>query len=259
MSNQKKPYPSFWLVLVLVALALGVNGTLKYIGGLGESSSAEKTVSDYANEKSFKMSDYPAEIINMFKMNEETKDFVLNYPSKIVDFQPDPIDFSEYRNCEKPPQLMQWDLRWGYMTYNNGVMGLTGSAPTALSMAALYELHDTSITPVHVVEFAKGSALEGKPEKLLSEGARAMSLTVTEVPKNDNRVRQAVSEPGAVVVCLTNGRNFSTAIVIRGIDKDGKYLINDTMSIKRSEGAYDFSQLQYSIRKVWQYTTTPIN
>ena len=195
LSKKKNAYPSFWLVLLIVISVGLINAALKYAGGLGKNNAAEKEISDYAEQYGFSLSDYPADIINLFKFNEETREFVLNYPSKIVDFKPTSLDFSEYAQCTEPPSFRQWDIRWGYMSYNNSVMGLSGSAPTALSMAALYVTHDMSLTPVHIAQFAAGNECESNPEKLLSDGARTLSMNVTELPKNDKRIRQAVSEP----------------------------------------------------------------
>lgn len=253
MNIRRNPYPSFKTVFLIVLAAIVFNASLKYIGGLGKNNSAEKTINDYAAENGFKFSDYPDEIVNLLKINEETKEFVLDYPSKVVDFKPDVINFIEYENCTEPPLLMQWDLRWGYLSYNNSVMGISGSAPTALSMAAIYECQDISLTPVHMAELAAGSNCEGKPEKLLSDGARALNMNVTEIPKNDSRLRQAVSESGSVVVCMTDGKVFSQAIVIRGIDEDGKYLINDTMSTGRSQKSYTFADISSHLKKIWKY------
>lgn len=254
-NNQKKNiYPSFWLVLCIVVSVGCINAALKYSGGLGKNNAAEKEISDYAEKNGFSLSDYPADLVNFFKFNEETREFVLNYPSKIVNFKPASLNFKEYAACTEPPKLKQWDIRWGYMSYNKNVMGLTGSAPTALSMAALYVTHDMSMTPVHIAQFAAGSEYESDPEQLLSEGARNLSMNVTELPKNDKRIRKAVSEEGTAVVCLTSGKSFSPVIVIRGINEDGAFLINDTISDKRTEQAYTFADINPTLKKCWKYT-----
>ena len=198
MNKKNNPYPQFRTVFFIVTAIILMNASLKYVGGLGKNNSAEKIINDYAAENGFKFSDYPEEIVNLLNANDETKEFVLDYPSKIVNFKPDAVNFSQYQGCTEPPLLMQWDLRWGYMSYDDSVMGISGSAPTALSMAAIYELQDISLTPVRVAELAADINSESKPEKLLSNGARELGMTVTEIPKNDSRVRQAVSEDGCV-------------------------------------------------------------
>ncbi len=253
MNKKNNPYPQFRTVFFIVTAIILMNASLKYVGGLGKNNSAEKIINDYAAENGFKFSDYPEEIVNLLNTNDETKEFVLDYPSKIVNFKPDAVNFSQYQGCTEPPLLMQWDLRWGYMSYDDSVMGISGSAPTALSMAAIYELQDISLTPVRVAELAADINSESKPEKLLSNGARELGMTVTEIPKNDSRVRQAVSEDGCVVVCTTDNEEFSSVIVIRGIDENGKYLINDTMSTSRSDKSYTFRDIGEHLKKIWKY------
>lgn len=253
-TNQKNsPYPAFSTVFLVVLAAIMLNVFLKYAGGLGQNNSAEKAINEYAAENGFQRSDYPDEIVHLLKINDETKEFVLSYPSKIVNFRPDVIDFSQYQGCTEPPLLMQWDIRWGYMSYDGGVMGLKGSAPTALSMAAIYVRQDVTLTPVHMAEMASNVNWESKPQKLLSDGARSLGMAVEELPRNDSTIRQAVSEPGCSVVCLTDSKMFSPAIVIRGIDEEGKFLINDTLSKSRSEQSYSFEDFGSHLKKVWKY------
>lgn len=252
MSKKDSLYPSFSKVVALVLVIMAVNGILKLAGGFGKNNSAEKAVNDYAIANGFSLSDYPDEIIRMFEMDEETKDFVLNYPKKIVGGNDEEIDLSEYAECTEPPLLMQWDSRWGYREYNNSVVGLSGSAPTCLSMAALYELHDMSMNPLYMVNLAMENDWESKPEKLLSDGARMIGMSATEIPINDSRLRQAVNSD-MTVVCLTDGKYLSTVFVIRGINENGNYMINDPMSRKNSEREYTFADIQNHLKKMWGY------
>lgn len=251
---KRKTYPSFWKALAVVMVILLINAGLKHYSGLGKNNSAEKTISEYASKNGYTLDDYPIEIREMLVLNDETEEFVTKYPAKIVHFKPETLDFSEYKNCTAPPQLMQWDVRWGYMKYNGGVFGLTGSAPTCLSMAALFVLHNTSMTPVHMAEFAKDGGCEKQPEKLLSEGARAMGMHVVEVPRNNRRIREAVTEKGCTVICMLKSQDLSQFVVIKGVDKDGSYLINDPASKKRSSKSYSFADLNKDIKRIWKYS-----
>ncbi len=247
-------YPSFWTVLAIVVALFLFNAVLKYSSGLGKNNSAEKTILEFAGQNGFSLSDYPDDIVEMLVLNDETEKFVVNYPYKSVNFKPDKIDFSQYADCKEPPILMQWDMRWGYMQYNGNVMGLTGSAPTALSMVAVYVLHNMSMTPVHIAEYSIGSNCESRPEKLLSDGARNMGMNVTEVIRNNNRLKQAVTEEGSAVICMMKSQEFSPVIVVRGVDENGNFLINDPSSKKRSNTSYSFSELNTGIKKIWKYS-----
>lgn len=254
-TKKKSAYPSFWSVLAVVIALFLINTALKHSSGLGKNNSAEKTITEFASQNGFTLDDYPPEIVEMLVLNDETENFVTNYPYKIQNFQPGNIDFSQYKDCTEPPTLMQWDMRWGYMQYNGNVMGLTGSAPTALSMVAVYVLHNMSMTPVHIAEFSIGSNCESRPEKLLSDGARSLGMTVTEVPRNNNRLSQAVKEKGSAVICMMKSHEFSSFIVVKGVDEDGNFLIIDPSNKKRSETHYSFSQLNTGIKRIWKYST----
>ena len=254
-----RKYPSFWTVLAIVMAILFFNGILKHSSGLGKNNSAEKIISEYASKNGFTLDDYPVEIREMLVLNEETKQFVTQYPEKISNFKPDRSALSEYKDCKTPPLLMQWDMRWGYMKYNNSVFGLTGSAPTCLSMAAIYVKQDTSLTPVHVAELSKGSGCEGRPEMLLSDGARAMGMSVSEVPRNNSRLRDAVTEEGCTVICMIKSQELSQFILIRGVDKDGNFVINDPASKKRSQESYSFPDLNKGIKRMWKYSLPSAN
>ena len=253
MKKKDDIYPPFWLVVVAVLSITGIYSILKMAGGLGVSNSAEKMVNDYAKSNGMSLADYPEEVMDMLEVDEDTKDFVLNYPQRVKNVFDGEIDLSEYAGCAQPPLLMQWDSRWGYFSYNGGVIGLKGSAPTSLSMAAIYKLQDTSLNPRYIAEMAAENDWENKPEKLLSEGARMLGISVKEIPSSDSQIRKALSE-GNTVMCLTDGNYLSEAIVIRGTSESGGYLINDPMSRSKSEKEYNYSQLQSHLKKIWSYS-----
>lgn len=258
MSGKKKnPHISFWKATAVVMAILFLDALLKYSSGLGKNNSAEKIITEYASQNGFTLDDYPDEIRNMLVRNDETKQFVTEYPKKITNFKPQKIDLSEYKDCTEPPHLMQWDMRWGYMTYNGNAFGITGSAPTCLSMVAIYVLHNTEITPVFVAEYAKGSNCEGRPEVLLSSGARAMKMNVSEVMRNNQRLREAVTDNGCAVICMLKDQELSQFIVIKGIDKEGHFIVMDPFSKKLSEKGYTFADLNKSIKRIWKYSPLP--
>ena len=161
----------------MVAALLFVDAVLKYSSGLGQNNSAEKIITEFASNNGFTLDDYPMEIREMLVQNNETKQFVTNYPKKITNFKPEKLDFSEYKECSEPPHLMQWDMRWGYMTYNGNVFGLTGSAPTCLSMVSIYVLHNINLTPVKIADIANGRYFEALTLNELSDILTTVSKT----------------------------------------------------------------------------------
>lgn len=256
MSAKKKNFNiTFWRVLAMVAALLFVDAVLKYSSGLGQNNSAEKIITEFASNNGFTLDDYPMEIREMLVQNNETKQFVTNYPKKITNFKPEKLDFSEYKDCSEPPHLMQWDMRWGYMTYNGNVFGLTGSAPTCLSMVSIYVLHNINLTPVKIADIAKGQIYETDPEKLLSIGARNLGMNTVEVPRNNQRMREAVMENGCSVICMLKSQELSQFIVITKIDDDGNFVIKDPSSKNRSKKGYSFTDLKNNgLKRVWKYS-----
>ncbi len=254
MSKKKTSYPSFGRVFAVVMAILVVNCGLKYFGGLTVSNSAEKSINNYAQSHGYSRSDYPDELVELLENNDETEEFVLSYPAKILESSAEKIDMTQYTNCQQPPLLMQWDLRWGYMRYNDSVVGIKGSAPTCLSMTAIYKLQDVSMTPAYMADLAVQNKWESKPEKLLTEGARTIGLQVTQLPVSEGRLSGSI-ESGAVVICLTDGQLLSSTVVIYAADESGSYRINDPMSRKKSAETYTYSELSNHIRKMWEYNS----
>ena len=72
---------------------------------------------------------YPESLIALVERNPETKDFVLDYP-KYKGLEE--IDISKEVTKGEIPHFLQWDERWGYSSYGDGVLGYTGCGPTAL-------------------------------------------------------------------------------------------------------------------------------
>ena len=68
------------------------------------------------------MDQYPEGILEMVANNLETIDFALDYPEKKNMAPADTIGEIERGEI---PELLQWDERWGYSSYGDGVLGYT--------------------------------------------------------------------------------------------------------------------------------------
>lgn len=257
MSRKKASYPSFGKVFAGVMAILVINCGLKYLGGINVSNSAEKAINDYAQAHGYSRSDYPDELVELLESNDETTDFVLNYPDRVTDGMSEKIDLMQYTNCQQPPLLMQWDSRWGYMSYNDSVLGLKGSAPTCLSMTAIYKLQDVSMSPVYMADMSVQNGWESNPEKLLTEGARNIGLKVAQLPVSEGKLNSSIGS-GSTVICMTDGKLLSTAVVIYAMDENGSYKINDPMSREKSDKTYTYSEINKHIRKMWEYNSNAV-
>ena len=197
---------------------------------------------------------YPEKLKEMAQKNSETIDFVYNYPQ--LNDEVWNIDLTEESQSDQVPLLMQWDERWGYITYNGGMMGYGGCGPTTLSMVVLYLTRDASATPAAVAAYAESAGYcvpgSGSTWSLIKEGCEHYGLHASEVAMVENRIRDKLDEGCPVVVNVGPG-DFTDSghyMVIVGYDDQG-FIINDPNSRTNSEKRWTFDQLNGQVRNLW--------
>ena len=197
---------------------------------------------------------YPEKLKEMAQKNSETIDFVYNYPQLKDEVWN--IDLTEESQSDQVPLLMQWDERWGYITYNGGMMGYGGCGPTTLSMVVLYLTRDASATPAAVAAYAESAGYcvpgSGSTWSLIKEGCEHYGLHASEVAMVENRIRDKLDEGCPVVVNVGPG-DFTDSghyMVIVGYDDQG-FIINDPNSRTNSEKRWTFDQLNGQVRNIW--------
>lgn len=244
---------SFILLLLLLGAAYTLNKSETKID-IPENVKAE--IETFAAENGLTIKSYPDEILALLCRNEETKDFVLNYPLKVGSVSD--IDMSVYENCNTVPLFMQWDERWGYKYYGSSVMGVTGCGPVCLSMVATYLLKRTDMDPAWMADFAiengfctKGS---GTSWQLMSTGAEKLGLDAEELPLVEKTIIDYLKD-GKVIICVMGPGDFTTSghyIVLTGYE-NGKIKINDPNSASNSNKEWEFEQIKDQIRNLWVY------
>ena len=197
---------------------------------------------------------YPEKLKEMAQKNSETIDFVYNYPQLKDEVWN--IDLTEESQSDQVPLLMQWDERWGYITYNEGMMGYGGCGPTTLSMVVLYLTRDASATPAAVAAYAESAGYcvpgSGSTWSLIKEGCEHYGLHASEVAMVENRIRDKLDEGCPVVVNVGPG-DFTDSghyMVIVGYNDQG-FIINDPNSRTNSEKRWTFDQLNGQVRNLW--------
>ena len=197
---------------------------------------------------------YPEKLKEMAQKNSETIDCVYNYPQLKDEVWN--IDLTEESQSDQVPLLMQWDERWGYITYNGGMMGYGGCGPTTLSMVVLYLTRDASATPAAVAAYAESAGYcvpgSGSTWSLIKEGCEHYGLHASEVAMVENRIRDKLDEGCPVVVNVGPG-DFTDSghyMVIVGYDDQG-FIINDPNSRTNSEKRWTFDQLNGQVRNLW--------
>lgn len=197
---------------------------------------------------------YPQELMKMLETNEETLNFVESYSERSKWIGAD-IDLSGEVQAGQVPLLLQWDRRWGYDTFGDGMIGWAGCGPVCMTMAYLYLTDDLSMDPRQMAEYADQNGFHsdsGTSWDFWTAGAEALGLRGEELSLSEG-VIQGVLDAGGVVVCSMRPGDFTTTghyILIRGYDEKG-FFVNDPNRKSNSEKQWDYDTLEGQIKNLW--------
>ena len=199
---------------------------------------------------------FPYGILEMVANNEETAGFALGWPEK-KDTQP-AADVGELVPGEIP-LLLQWDERWGYAGYGDGLLGYTGCGPTALAMVVTGLTGDSSVTPYKVAQYAEKNGYyaegQGTAWSLMTEGCQQFGVQGMELPLDQHVIFTAL-ENGQPIICSMRPGDFTATghyIVLTAV-KEGKLEIHDPNSLIRSNQLWDYETIEPQIKNLWAYT-----
>lgn len=222
-----------------------------------EEEKARAKIQAFAKANNLSMRDYSEDLIESLAANPEKEEFILNYPLKKNTYSNQKL--TECLQQSKMPLLLQWDDRWGYYAYGNGVIGVLGCGPTSLSMVALHLLQDAKLTPIYMADYAMQNGYYadgvGTAWDFMTDGARRLGLKVQEVPLDENIVTRHLRQ-GRPIICAMGPGDFTKTghfIVLTGVE-DGKIRINDCNSRSRSEKLWTFEEFKYQIKNMWVYS-----
>ena len=142
----------------------------------------------------------------------------------------------------------QLDSRWANEMYGkSSTIGAAGCGPTALAIA-ISTLTGKNVDPPAVCKWsvANGHRCEGNGSyhSLIPEGAAHYGLKVEKLGRSSARELEAHLSSGKLVIAIMSKGHFTSNghfIVLRGITKDGKVLVADPASYKRSGQTWDMS------------------
>ena len=222
--------------LIGVALLFGIYGIHSAV------TSAKKEAQEQATQ---------AQLQEMAK-DPETAAFAQDYPGDGTET----AELTEEEKQEDFPLFLQWDKRWGYLSYGEDCIGLSGCGPTALSMACFALTRDASLTPDKVAAYAmeQGYYVEGSGTtwELMQNFPQTCGLDVSEVGASQGTMEAALDR-GAVLVCAV-GKGYFTSqghfIVIYGCNEDG-FFVNDPNSTERSRMQWKFDDIQSQLLNIW--------
>lgn len=201
---------------------------------------------------------YSQELMALLLRNPETLDFVLAYPQRHLQTEAPLLKPEEIAQTEVP-LLMQWDQRWGYLLCGDGMLALTGCAPTCLAMVAAKLIGDSTLTPARMAKtlVREGYYVDGVGMSwdAMWRGARLFGLRGEEIALSYGEIVDALEAGQPIVCCMRPGDFTSTGhfIVLSGIDANGDLIVRDPNSIERSERSWSYEQLQAQISALWAF------
>lgn len=201
----------------------------------------------------------PEAYMNRLGFSQEEKDWAALLYSVMVEDQSTSItdtdgtgyygtDYGDivFSNAETPVVYYnQTDARWGNKPYGKtSTIGRAGCGPTALAIAVA-SLTNNKVTPYDVAQWsvANGGLCEGSGSyhSLIPNGGRHYGLTVTSIGRDGKKLVEAL-QSGKLVIAIMSKGHFTSGghfIVLRGVTEDGKILVADPASVKRSNKEWD--------------------
>lgn len=146
------------------------------------------------------------------------------------------------------PLMLQTDHKWANKKYGSSTIKISGCAPTSLSMV-ISALTGKTVTPPEVSNWAgpkyyiKGA---GSSWSIFDGAANKWGLKVSQISKrNPQAILNNLKKGNPIIVSMGRG-DFTRAghfIVLRGVNANGKILVNDPNSAKRSQQTWDLSTI----------------
>lgn len=169
------------------------------------------------------------------------------------------FDFSSYDFVDGSTDVVyfnQADSRWKSIPYGKtGTIGKSGCGPTSLAIV-VSTLGNKTVNPVEMARWSykNGYYAEGvgSYHSLIPNAAKHFGLNVEGSKTSEvDKIIQALSNGQLVIVIMGKGHFTSSGhfIVLRGITEEGKMLVADPISIKRSEQEWDLSIILNEARK----------
>ena len=200
---------------------------------------------------------YPTRMIEDLERNPEIIDFVEGYNNNIESAQG---KFTQEEMSTPFPLLMQWDKRWGYKSYGNSIIGLSGCGPTCLSMVIFSLTRSLDATPDSIAKYSmdNGYYVEGVGTawSLMTDVAEDYGITVNIANILTEEEIEKYISGGSIVICSMGPGDFTDQghfIVIRGYNNDG-FVINDPFSYANSSHEWNYDQFASQICQMWVYT-----
>lgn len=177
-------------------------------------------------------------------------DFAYNYSNNITDFehyQGVSVDYGR-----RTPYFLQWDNRWAYDYLGGSVLGLAGCGPTSMAMVLARLENDTSIDPGKIgIDAQNYMTDDGIAWKFFNDEANIYGYTAYDISNDEGAMIDALKN-GPLIVSVNKGifTLFGHILVIDSY-QDGKFVINDPNSMKKSEKSWSYDEIKDQIAHIW--------
>ena len=206
------------------------------------------------------MEEYPDELIMLVLHDPEAIDFLLGYKEHRFDYGSSvDISISGDLKAGEFPHFLQWDKRWGYLSYGDSNMAVNGCGATALSIVITGLTGNAKANPYEVAVFSEVndhySGEAGTSWTLISEGAKDYGLTPKEVPRDANALKNAIRK-GPVIASMGPGSFTSMGhfLVLVEVTGDGLIRVIDPNSIVRSDKLWSIDVFLNEGKNYWSFT-----
>ena len=251
-----------WTGIIVIALATGTTA-IKFLAAQFDDSFETDQMSAEDMEKTDTYKEifenralYPKTMLEALEKNPEIQDFVKNYPDS------EPVvqgGISDEEKAAEHPLFLQWDARWGYVSYGDDNIGLSGCGPACLSMVIFSLTRNESATPDAIAGYSMNMGYyeygAGTSWNLMTDAAAQYGVMAEGLALSEGIMKEHLDN-GHMIICSMGPGDFTTTghfIVIYGYDQDG-FLVNDPYSRIRSNKTWDYDTTSGQIRGMWVYS-----
>lgn len=251
-----------WTGIIVIALATGTTA-IKFLAAQFDDSFETDQMSAEDMEKTDTYKEifenralYPKTMLEALEKNPEIQDFVKNYPDS------EPVvqgGISDEEKAAEHPLFLQWDARWGYVSYGDDNIGLSGCGPACLSMVIFSLTRNESATPDAIAGYSMNMGYyeygAGTSWNLMTDAAAQYGVMAEGLALSEGIMKEHLDN-GHMIICSMGPGDFTTMghfIVIYGYDQDG-FLVNDPYSRIRSNKTWDYDTISGQIRGMWVYS-----
>lgn len=145
------------------------------------------------------------------------------------------VDLSETTinpNGMKIPHYLQYASEWGKKKYGTGTISTSGCGPTCFAMVASY-LTGVGYTPAVMAAWSEANGYYiygvGTSWYFFQGASNKFGIRCKEIGKSAVKIAENLSDGNPVIVSMAPGlfTRYGHFIVLRGITKEGKVLVND--------------------------------